>query len=121
MQIILDGIVPLIALAAMEIVLGIDNLVFIAILSGKLPEEQRPIARQLGLIVALVTRVALLLVLTWFMSADQPLHLGEWIGLGNPPHHKTPGETAAAPDQATAVANGLSLIGPHTDPPGPDD
>lgn len=78
---LVSGLIALVALAAMEIVLGIDNLVFIAILSGKLPDEQRPAARRIGLIVALVTRILLLLTLTWFMSADSPLHMAKGVGL----------------------------------------
>ena len=81
MESLLASLVALVALAAMEIVLGIDNLVFIAILSGKLPEEQRPSARRIGLIVALVTRLLLLLTLSWFMSADTPLHMARGLGL----------------------------------------
>ncbi len=58
-----EWIVGLAALTAMEIVLGIDNIVFITIVSSKLPKEQQPLARRLGLALALVTRLALLWVL----------------------------------------------------------
>lgn len=51
---------PLLTLSAMEIILGIDNLVLIAILSDKLPPKQRPAARKIGLVVALITRLCLL-------------------------------------------------------------
>jgi len=111
MQTLLDGLIPLLALAAMEIVLGIDNLVFIAILSGKLPEEQRPLARQLGLAVALLTRLALLFLLTWFMSADQPLHLGEWIGLRNSPEQVIPHAHAPPLETDSALVHGLAAAG----------
>lgn len=60
--------VALCTLTVLEIVLGIDNLVFISILSGKLPEEQRAKARQIGLMLALVTRVLLLLSIKWVMG-----------------------------------------------------
>lgn len=55
-----EWIVGLSALTAMEIVLGIDNIVFITIVSSKLPKAQQPLARRLGLVLALVTRLALL-------------------------------------------------------------
>lgn len=58
-----EWIVGLAALTAMEIVLGIDNIVFITIISGKLPKEQQPLARRLGLALALVSRLALLWLL----------------------------------------------------------
>jgi len=61
------------ALTILEIVLGIDNLVFISILSGKLPEAQRAKARQIGLALALVTRILLLLSITWVMGLTAPL------------------------------------------------
>ncbi|MFO0923417.1 MAG: hypothetical protein U0905_13115 [Pirellulales bacterium] len=52
--------IALIALAAMEIVLGIDNIIFISIITGKLPAEQQPSARRWGLILALGMRIGLL-------------------------------------------------------------
>jgi predicted tellurium resistance membrane protein TerC len=63
----------LVTLAAMEIVLGIDNIVFLSILAGRLPKAQQPKARQLGLAFALVTRLALLFAITWVMRLTQPL------------------------------------------------
>jgi len=60
-------------LTALEIVLGIDNIVFIAILSGKLPSEQQKKGRTLGLALAMATRIALLLSLTWIMTLTRPL------------------------------------------------
>lgn len=60
-------------LAALEIVLGIDNLIFISILAGKLPAHQQAQARQLGIGVALVSRLALLFALTWIMKLTTPL------------------------------------------------
>lgn len=66
-------------LTLLEIVLGIDNIVFIAILVGRLPEEQRQRARIIGLALAMVTRIALLLSLVWLMGLTEPLFtvLGE--------------------------------------------
>ena len=60
-------------LTALEIVLGIDNIVFISILTGKLPAAQQPRARTLGLAGAMVMRILLLLSLTWIMGLTAPL------------------------------------------------
>lgn len=60
-------------LTVLEIVLGIDNIVFISIVSSKLPVEQREKARKIGLALALITRVLLLLSLKWLMSLTAPL------------------------------------------------
>jgi predicted tellurium resistance membrane protein TerC len=68
-----DGLLSLVTLAALEIVLGVDNLVFIAIVSGKLPASQQPLARKIGLALALITRVALLMTITWIMGLTRPL------------------------------------------------
>lgn len=65
--------IALVTLILLEIVLGIDNIVFISILSDRLPLDQRPRARQLGLAVALVTRILLLLSLAWMARLTQPL------------------------------------------------
>lgn len=65
--------ISLLTLTGLEIVLGIDNIIFISILSGKLPGDQQKKARQLGLSLALVTRVLLLLSLTWLMGMTRPL------------------------------------------------
>jgi predicted tellurium resistance membrane protein TerC len=64
--------VALATLTALEIVLGIDNVVFISILAGKLPPEQRARARQLGLIAALVSRLVLLFALAWLAHLTKP-------------------------------------------------
>ena len=64
--------VALATLAALEIVLGIDNIIFISILVGRLPERQRKRARTAGLALAAVTRIALLLSITWVMSLTEP-------------------------------------------------
>jgi predicted tellurium resistance membrane protein TerC len=68
-----DGLIALATLAALEIVLGVDNLVFIAIVSARLPAAQQPLARKIGLAAALITRVLLLLTLSWIMGLTQPL------------------------------------------------
>jgi len=68
-----DGLLALATLSAMEIVLGIDNVVFIAILVGRLPEAQREFARRLGLVLALGIRIGLLFTISWLMGLTEPL------------------------------------------------
>src|SRR6185503_13090998 len=65
--------ISLVTLTLLEIVLGIDNIVFIAILAGKLPENQQKKARQLGLTLALGTRILLLCGLAWMVGLTRPL------------------------------------------------
>ncbi len=65
--------IGLFTLTVLEIVLGIDNIVFISILSGKLPKGDQKRARRLGLSLALITRVLLLLSLNWVMSLTAPI------------------------------------------------
>ena len=65
--------IGLLTLTALEIVLGIDNIVFISILAGKLPAGSQEKARRLGLTLALLMRVALLLSLSWIMGLTRPL------------------------------------------------
>ena len=63
----------LLTLSALEIVLGIDNLVFIAILTGRLPEHQRALGRKVGLSLALITRLILLATLAWIVGLTYPV------------------------------------------------
>jgi len=65
--------VALVTLTALEIVLGIDNIIFISILVGRLPESQRNRARVQGLALAMITRILLLLSLAWMMRLTEPL------------------------------------------------
>ena len=65
--------VALLTLTALEIVLGIDNIIFISILAGKLPKSQQDRARSLGLLVAMFTRVLLLLSLNWISQLTTPI------------------------------------------------
>jgi predicted tellurium resistance membrane protein TerC len=74
--------IALVALSAMEIVLGIDNIVFIAILTDRLPAEQRSGARRLGLGIAMVMRIILLLCISWVMGLTTPMF--EWPDIGAP-------------------------------------
>lgn len=70
---VMENVVALITLAALEIVLGIDNVIFIAILAAKLPKEQQARARQLGIGLAVVTRILLLLSISWVIGLTDPL------------------------------------------------
>jgi predicted tellurium resistance membrane protein TerC len=65
--------IVLVTLTALEIVLGIDNIIFISILSGKLPELKQKKARLLGLGLAMLMRIGLLFSITWVMSLTKPL------------------------------------------------
>lgn len=68
-----QALVALATLTALEIVLGIDNIVFISILASRLPEGQRQRARVIGLALAMLSRIALLLSLTWVLKLTRPL------------------------------------------------
>jgi predicted tellurium resistance membrane protein TerC len=68
-----EGWIALVTLTVLEIVLGIDNIVFISILAGKLPEDVRARARKVGLALAMFMRIALLLSITWVMRLTAPL------------------------------------------------
>ena len=68
-----EALISLITLTGLEIILGIDNIIFIAILVGRLPEHQRDKARIIGLALAMGTRVLLLLSLFWIMKLTTPL------------------------------------------------
>ncbi|MEZ4851958.1 MAG: TerC family protein [Bacteroidia bacterium] len=69
------GLVSLFTLTLMEIILGIDNIIFISIVAGKLPENQQGRARTLGLMLALVFRIALLLSINWIVQLTDPIAL----------------------------------------------
>jgi len=70
---LLSALIGLITLAVMEIVLGIDNIIVLAIVSGKLPPEKQPQARRIGLAAALITRLLLLFTLTWLLGLTKPV------------------------------------------------
>src|SRR5688500_6073343 len=73
--------ISLLTLTLLEIVLGIDNIIFISILSGKLPGEQQKKARRVGLGAALITRVLLLCGLAWVVKLDKPFWSADILGL----------------------------------------
>jgi predicted tellurium resistance membrane protein TerC len=75
-----ESLMAFVALTALEIVLGVDNLVFIAILTGRLPPEKRGFARKLGLSVAALGRILLLLAASWVITLDKTkvLNIEQW-------------------------------------------
>ncbi len=68
-----EGLISLATLTFMEIVLGVDNLVFLTIVSGRLPDSQQPRARRIGLFLALGMRIALLFSISWLVQLKTPL------------------------------------------------
>jgi predicted tellurium resistance membrane protein TerC len=68
-----ENLIALLTLTSLEIVLGIDNIVFISILVGKLPRERQAAARRIGLLLAMGMRIALLLAISWVMGLTEPL------------------------------------------------
>jgi predicted tellurium resistance membrane protein TerC len=68
-----DGLIALTTLTFLEVVLGVDNVIFISIVAGKLPASQQARARRLGLIGAMGMRILLLLSITWIMRLTEPL------------------------------------------------
>ena len=68
-----DGLIALVTLTVLEVVLGIDNVIFISILAGKLPAGEQDRARRIGLMAAMVMRILLLLSITWIMRLTAPL------------------------------------------------
>ena len=68
-----DGLIALLTLTFLEVILGVDNVIFISILAGKLPEHQQARARRLGLAAAMITRILLLMSLAWIIRLRAPL------------------------------------------------
>jgi predicted tellurium resistance membrane protein TerC len=98
--------IGLLTLAAMEIVLGIDNIIFLAIVAGKLPEAQQPRARRLGLVAALGTRILLLCSLSFLLGLTKPLFTIPEI----PYFHAAEAREVSLRD-LILLAGGLFLIG----------
>jgi predicted tellurium resistance membrane protein TerC len=96
--------IALLTLTVLEIVLGIDNLIFISILSGKLPVEQQARARQLGLGAALATRVLLLCGLAWVVKLDKPFWEASILGL----------DLSVSGKDLILILGGLFLLGKST-------
>ncbi|MBZ9647979.1 TerC family protein [Sphingobium sp. 3R8] len=103
------ALAALVALVVMEVVLGIDNLVFISILTNKLPEAQRPKARKIGIGLALAMRLVLLSMIAWIVGLTQPVFD---LGLSGPlDQHGAPTfETNFSWRDLILIAGGLFLI-----------
>lgn len=100
----------LLTLIALEVVLGVDNLIFIAILSNKLPVHQQERARRIGLMLALVMRIGLLMLIGWIVTLQQPLFD---LGIVGPPiegTNKASFETAFSGRDLILLAGGLFLL-----------
>ncbi len=100
----------LIALVVMEVVLGIDNLVFISILSNKLPEEQRSKARRIGIALALIMRLALLSTIAFLVGLTQPVFTLPFQGPVDPVHGVPMFEMAFSWRDLILIAGGLFLL-----------
>lgn len=99
----------LLTLIVLEVVLGIDNLIFIAILSNKLPKHQQATARRVGLLLALGMRIGLLLLIGWIVTLQTPLFdLG--ISGAPGPHGEATFETAFSGRDLILLAGGLFLL-----------
>lgn len=99
----------LLTLIALEVVLGVDNLIFIAILSNKLPEHQQERARKIGLLLALVMRIGLLMLIGWIVTLQTPLFD---LGLQAEPdeYGRVSFETAFSGRDLILLAGGLFLL-----------
>jgi len=99
----------LLTLVTLEVILGIDNLIFIAILSNRLPEHQQQKARRIGLFLALVMRIALLMLIGWIVTLQTPLFdLGLRGEIG--PNGQPTFETAFSGRDLILLAGGLFLL-----------
>ncbi len=103
------SLAALIALVVMEVVLGIDNLVFISILTNKLPEEQRKKARRIGIGLALAMRLVLLSMIAWIVGLTQPVFD---LGISGPldSHGAPTFETQFSWRDIILIAGGLFLL-----------
>ena len=99
----------LLTLIALEVVLGIDNLIFIAILSNKLPLEQQARARRIGLALALIMRIGMLMLIGWLVTLTQPLFD---LGIAGAPdkYGEVSFETAFSGRDLILLAGGLFLL-----------
>ena len=106
--------VALVTLMFLEIVLGIDNIIFISILSGKLPKEQQPKARTIGLALAMITRIALLFSLAWIIRLTEPLFTIPLDFLKAEEHGEMIHRGAISGRDLILILGGLFLIGKST-------
>src|SRR6185436_1762446 len=68
-----EGLLALVTLTFLEVILGVDNVIFISILAGKLPQDRQRLARRTGLLAAMVMRIALLMSIAWIIRLTAPL------------------------------------------------
>jgi len=101
--------ISLVTLTVLEIVLGIDNIIFISILSGKLPAEQQKKGRRIGLALALITRVLLLCALAWVVKLDTPFWTPTFLQ-----GSRYAFELAVSGKDLILVLGGLFLLGKST-------
>ncbi len=100
--------ISLITLTVLEIVLGIDNIVFISILTGKLPDHQQNKARKTGLALAMITRILLLLSINWVMKLKGELfNPGIWMGITS---HELMEKLSISGRDLILIVGGLFLI-----------
>ncbi|MBL7802976.1 MAG: TerC family protein, partial [Saprospiraceae bacterium] len=100
--------IGLLTLTFLEIVLGVDNIIFLSIVSSKLPEEQQPRARNIGLILAMLLRIIMLFGITWIMSWKKVLIPLDFLSHWNETH---PGEHAGLTGQGVILlVGGLFLL-----------
>ena len=102
-------VIPLLTLTAMEVVLGIDNIIFIALVAGRLPAGQQATARRLGLGLALISRLLLLCALSWLLGLTRPLFALSDLGL--PADWLPPGGNEISWRDLILMGGGLFLIG----------
>lgn len=97
--------ISLLTLAFLEVVLGVDNIIFISILSDKLPKDQQKKARNIGLFFAMIFRIGLLLAISWLIGLSEPV-----LNLGWFEDPKTGGELALSWKDIILLCGGLFLI-----------
>jgi predicted tellurium resistance membrane protein TerC len=102
-------VIPVLTLTAMEVVLGIDNIIFIALVAGRLPAGQQATARRLGLGLALISRLLLLCALSWVLGLTRPLFALSDFGL--PADWLPPGSNEISWRDLILIGGGLFLIG----------
>ena len=102
-------VIPLLTLTALEVVLGIDNIIFIALVAGRLPAGQQATARRLGLGLALISRLLLLGALSWLLGLTRPLFALSDLGL--PADWLPPAANEISWRDLILIGGGLFLIG----------
>ncbi|MDB4941194.1 MAG: Integral rane protein TerC family protein [Labilithrix sp.] len=107
----MEWVIALVMLTGMELVLGIDNIIFLSILVGALPPEKRRLGRIVGLSLALAARMGLLLAIRWVMSLDRPIFKLSSLGFLPPDWLKSHTVDAVTWHDLVLIGGGLFLIG----------